>query len=379
MIVAHLADLHLGYRAYSRSGSGRGLRERDVASAFQAAVQEIIRMEPDLVLVAGDVFDGPEPSAGAVVSLARGLETLRSALPEMPVLMVAGARDTPRSWGDPGALAALDTMPNVEAATGTARSVRLREGAVHVLLLPHRSVLREPRAELDPDPSARWNLLLGYGRVSLGNQVDDPASGGAAGIVEAAADDWDYVAMGYEHGYREVAPDVVYAGSLERVGPEPWSEAFAEKGVVFRDLETGRARLHPVHGRPVVALAPIRWDPDRPERMNERIREVSQEVPGGLDGKIVRLLLEGVGPEELKLVDGDLLASLRARAFYLAVEIEDPEADRTRPGPPDTEELLRRVAGHLDDGGGEDGSLLNVARRFLAAGEPDPGPDRSSR
>jgi len=171
-----------------------------------------------------------------------------------------------------------------------------------------------------------------------------------------------------------VAPGVAYAGSLERVGPEPWSEAFAEKGVVFRELSSGRTRLHPVHGRPVVALAPIAWDPERPERMNERIREVSEEVPGGLEGKIVRLRLTGVGPDQLRAVDGELLASLRARAFYLAVEVEDPGAAEGADGPATgSGDLLDRVLRRVEGAGGDDGEpLREVARRFLH----DDGPSR---
>ena len=76
MIVAHLSDLHLGFRAYGRTERGVDVRERDVAVAFERAVQEIVRLAPRLVLVAGDVFDRPDPPAGAVVSLARGLEII---------------------------------------------------------------------------------------------------------------------------------------------------------------------------------------------------------------------------------------------------------------------------------------------------------------
>ena len=57
---------------------------------------------PDVVIVAGDVFDRPDPPAGALVVLSRGLELLRASLPDTPVLMVAGPRDTPRRPGDPG-------------------------------------------------------------------------------------------------------------------------------------------------------------------------------------------------------------------------------------------------------------------------------------
>ena len=73
--------------------------------AFQRAVQEIIRLKPDLIFLVGDIFDRPDPPPGALVALARGLEAFRSAIPATQIFMVAGARDTPRLRGDPGALA----------------------------------------------------------------------------------------------------------------------------------------------------------------------------------------------------------------------------------------------------------------------------------
>ena len=141
MIVAHLSDLHLGFRAYGRVERGANLRERDVAAAFERAVQELVRIAPDVVVVAGDVFDRPDPPAGAVVALARGLESLRSSLPEAPVLMVAGPRDTPRRPADPGALAVLDTFPNVEAATGLTRSILMERLDLHACLVPYRATV----------------------------------------------------------------------------------------------------------------------------------------------------------------------------------------------------------------------------------------------
>ena len=100
MIVAHLSDLHLGYTAYDRTERGRNVRERDVAEAFHRAVEELVRIRPDLVVVAGDVFDRPDPSPAALVALTRGLEALGAELPDTTVVMVAGARDTPRRRSD---------------------------------------------------------------------------------------------------------------------------------------------------------------------------------------------------------------------------------------------------------------------------------------
>jgi len=389
VIVAHLADLHLGHRAYGRSRRGRNLRERDVARAFRRSVQEILRLRPELILVAGDVFERPEPPATALVVLARALETLRSSLPDTQVLMVAGARDTPRSRSEPGALAALDTFSNVEAATGTARSVYLKGGEIHVLLLPHRAVLEEPRPELRPDPDARWNVLLAYGTVvEAGGDIGagrrdrtetedaevvprldrtdaataDDRVGEGPSPLEVRAGDWDYVALGHDHRFRVVAPRVVYAGSLERVGPEPWTEAHRPKGFVVTDLETGDVSHRQIAGRPVVALAPIRWDPERPERMNERIREVSEEIPGGIDGRIVRLRLEGMGPAEFQRLDPELLSSLRSRAVHLAVEVESAPPRTPRPEP------RAEVLGRLEAEGAEAEVLRQLAERLMDRG-----------
>ena len=67
MKIAHLADLHLGYRAYHRSTSrGVNQREADVADAVRRAVAQVAELRPDLVLIAGDVFHAVRPSNTAI-------------------------------------------------------------------------------------------------------------------------------------------------------------------------------------------------------------------------------------------------------------------------------------------------------------------------
>lgn len=310
MIVAHLSDLHLGFRAYGRVERGVDVRERDVAVAWERTVQEVVRLAPQVVVVAGDVFDRPDPPAGALVTLARGLELLRSSLPKTPVLMVAGPRDTPRRPGDPGALAVLDTFPNVEAAAGLPRSILLERLDLHASLVPYRATVRDPALMPEPDPRVRWNLLVLHGREA------GPEESGV--YVDPA--DWDYVALGGEHRRRIVSARVQYSGSLERVALDPWDEAADEKGFIIVDLERGETVFHPIPGRAVAALAPIRVAPGDPERLSRRVHEVMREVPGGITGKIVRLRLEGVDPEDLLCLQGDQLHGLRQMALHLAVE-----------------------------------------------------------
>jgi DNA repair exonuclease SbcCD nuclease subunit len=363
VIVAHLSDLHLGFRAYGRVERGVDVRERDVAAAWERAVQELVRLTPDVVVVAGDVFDRPDPPAGALVALSRGLELLRSSLPQAPVLMVAGPRDTPRRPGDPGALAVLDTFPNVEAAAGLPRSILLERLELHASLIPYRAAVREPTVLPEPDPRARWNLLVLHAREGATDERGlfvDPA-------------DWNYVALGGEHRRRQVLGNVQYSGSLERVSLDPWEEAADEKGFVTVDLERGETTFHAVPGRAVAALAPIRVAPGDPERLRRRVQEVTREVPGGIGGKIVRLRLEGVEPEDLLCLQGDQLHNLRQRALHLAVEAgHEPRVPAETWLPADGPALLREaLAAELSRDGVESEAALDLVRALVP--EPPQG------
>lgn len=347
MIVAHLSDLHLGHRAFDRTEDGQNLRELDIAAAFRRAVDRLLEVRPDVVVVSGDVFDRPDPPPGALVTLTRGLEALRAELPDTPVLMAAGARDTPRRPGDPGALAAMDAFPHVEAATATARSVLFRERSLHVLLLPHRALLRGPAPVMEPDPRARWNVLVAYARVPAQEGAGEPG-------VELDLDGWDYVALGSAHSHRVVTGRVAFAGALERVGPRPWAEALEEKGFLTVDLETGSPTFHAVQGRPVVALAPTRVPANNPDALRSRIVEVAREVPGGIDGKIVRIRLRGPAPGELVALQGGVLGELSRRALHLSVEVIEDRSASSEPVP----ELAGLVRTHLPPDASPEAGLL---------------------
>ena len=362
MRVAHLSDIHLGFRAYGRVERGADVRERDVARAFERAVREIIRLRPTVIVLAGDVFDRPNPPASAVVALARSLELLRASLPSTPVLMVAGPRDTPRRVADPGALAVLDAFPNVEAATGLMRSVVLERLDLHACLVSYRAATRVPPPLPEANPRTRWNLLVLHARPTERDELG----------VHVDLADWSYVALGGEHRRRSLGLGAAYPGSLERVELDPWDEAGDEKGFLLVDLERGEASFQPISGRAVAALAPIAVRGGDDEQVRRRVREVTREVPGGIDAKIVRLRLEGARARDVLALQGEQLGELRRRALHLAVEAAPG------PRPPaeawvsvDGPALLREaVAGELErDGLLEEGTPALLARLVPDAGE----------
>ncbi|TVP43822.1 MAG: hypothetical protein EA350_13085, partial [Gemmatimonadales bacterium] len=327
MRVAHLSDLHLGYRAFPRLERGGNLRERDLAAAFHQAIQEVARLAPDVVLLSGDLFHRADPPSTAFLTLTRGIRRFQELLPDVQIFAIAGESETPAAPGDPGPVAVLDAVPGVEAAAGAPRAVHLARLDAHVLLVPHRAVVRPPFPELRPDPGARWNLLLLRGHVAgepFEGEGAVPAAPAASPALLLDATGWDYVALGGSHQVRHWGGNVHGAGSLERVGPDPWREAAAEKGFLLADLERETVEFHPLPTRPVVDLAPIRAEADDPDAGTRRLRDLLEGFPGGVDGKLLRVRVRGDLLTPSEGVSAGLLAAVRRKVAHVEVSVESP-------------------------------------------------------
>jgi exonuclease SbcD len=292
-----------------------------MAAAFRSALQEAIRLRPELVLITGDVFDHPLPPTTAILTVQRGIRHLRAHLPRTQILVIAGERDTPRDPTNPGPVALLDSLPGVEAAAGAPRAVRHRNVGLHAFLLPYRASARPPAPVVRPDPSARWNVLLLRGdREGSGQPIEiDPEA-------------WSYVAIGGSHRVTEWTSNVHTAGALERPLAGPWGEATEERGFVSFDLSSGAMEFHPVPNRPVVDLAPVRVGDGSVEVGTRRLRELLQGVPAGIEGKILRVRLRGdvVTPDEG--VSQGLLDAVRRHAAHLEIQVESSQTSGLEEG-----------------------------------------------
>lgn len=91
--IAHLADLHLGYRQY-----GLIERENDIYDAFEEAVDRIIEEHAKIVIVSGDLFNSPRPPIRALYHVKRNLEKLKSR--GINVFCILGDHDMPRRAGE---------------------------------------------------------------------------------------------------------------------------------------------------------------------------------------------------------------------------------------------------------------------------------------
>ena len=95
MRVIHIADPHLGYRAYNRvNAAGLNAREADVFDAFRQAVSRTVEADPDLILIAGDLFHVVRPSNLTIQHTFREFASLRMRT-QAPVVIIGGNHDSP--------------------------------------------------------------------------------------------------------------------------------------------------------------------------------------------------------------------------------------------------------------------------------------------
>lgn len=338
MRVAHLSDLHLGY--------GSGQRAQDVVGAFKAAMASVAELEPDLVVVSGDVFDHSEVAAQPIVVFAQAVAELRSRLPEVAVAVAAGARDTPLDPERPGPLALLGEVASVRAACSSVLRFRILDGAANVVLAPHRAVADSRPLAVAPDPEAEWNVLVAHAAVA--------SESAHATVVPLAG--WDYVALGSNHVRTRVAERAHYAGSLERIGPDPWSEAAEDKGFMTFDAGSGKTAFRRVKARPAISLAPIDATGRGTATAARRLAEALAAVPGKIDGTLLRIPVKGLSPEGLAVLDREALEPVRRRATELrvaALRERPPKVPRTEtaPGLTDAQGLAVDAQGLTDEPG----------------------------
>jgi DNA repair protein SbcD/Mre11 len=352
--IAHLADLHLGYRAYHRvNARGGNMREADVADAFRQAVNRIIELRPDLVLVAGDVFHTVRPSNTAIADAFRQFSLLADRLPEVPIVMIAGNHDSPRSADTGNILNLFREIDGVRVVCDECRTVRLPEIDTSILCLPHVSLSTGEEVAMEPDPASKHNVLMLHGTIE-GEAADQKlryiSEYGGAVIPEGKIDpaSWDYVALGHYHLCEDLAPNMWYAGGLERTSANIWFER-EEKGFLVYGTRSGRAEFEPVQTRPMIDLPRIEARGLGAAELDETILTAVERIPDGLRGKIVRLVIHDVQRAVARELNHKRIREWKAEAVHFHLDARPPEVRRRTDGqaPVRRQTLQEQVASYL--------------------------------
>ena len=357
MKLAHLADLHLGFRQFDRqTAKGANQREVDVAEAFRRAVDDILEQQPDLIVIAGDLFHSVRPTNAAILYCFRQLHRLRTGLPNSPIVIIAGEHDTPRST-ETGSILRLYEALGVEIAVEEARRIVLPRLDCAVLAVPQQALARADRPALRPEPGGpTLNVLVTHGVYGgLGEERGTMEYGGAELTRELLAPEkWDYIALGHYHTAQSVATNAWYAGSLEYLPPNPWGQLQDEaaqraatkgrkerkgKGYLLVDLPGARVTFR--------AIEPARRHIDLPFIQGAGLN--AKEVDAGIaervnavkiDDQIVRLVVWDVERATARDLDHAAIRAYKARALNFQLDLRRPQAQRA--GDPGAEPGVRR-------------------------------------
>src|SRR5581483_9580824 len=319
MRLVHFSDIHLGFRQFQRvTPAGINQREADVARSFANAIDKTISLAPDLVLVAGDVFHTVRPTNPAILHAFSQFARLVRELPAAIIVIVAGNHDIPRS-SESTCILRLFRQLGIHVVDGSAAE----PGAVPAqrLRFPDRdlSVLAVPEIsgqhlDWSPDPGFTYNVLLTHaqaeGLYPSDQAPDDPGSLEVPkAVYESEA--WDYIALGHYHVYRRMGPNAYYSGALDYASSSFWSEVAEQrthklpgKGIIERDLASDRQTFHPLPVvREFIDLPAVDGRGLAAADLDAAIGAAVARIPGGIDGKVVRLVARNVPRHVVRELD----------------------------------------------------------------------------
>jgi DNA repair protein SbcD/Mre11 len=365
MRLVHLADLHLGFRAYNRiTSQGINRREADVFNAFREALERTIALQPDVVLIAGDVFHVPRPGNLAVVQTQRELVKFRQKC-NAEIIVIAGNHESVKSSDNRCILELLSLIPDISVVTHKPEAIVVGGDSlqdayrrIKVFCLPHNALGESNQVQIRPDPEFAYNLLMLHGTVDSDRINDYGGYDIPADLIEMP---WDYVACGHYHSFTHLGRNAYYAGAIERTSNDIWKEADEKKGFVEFNLETHTAQFHALNSpRQTIDLPAIDAMGKEAESINQLIAD--QAAQSDVTDKLVRQRIIGLPKSVQRQLDYQIIRSLQSKATHYLFDPRSPEASSRESQ--NNEQETRQ------------GSLLDQAREFLQTRDLPAGIDR---
>jgi exonuclease SbcD len=249
--------------------------------------------------------------------------------------MIAGNHDLPRA-SDGGCILRLFSSLGVHVVDNEPRRLTFEDRGLAILAVPDSP---GARPALIPDPAFQYNVLVLHGEVEgmlPPHVVAADRSGIAISREDLGISQWSYIALGHYHVYREIAPNAYYSGSLDYTSANAWGELTEErtsgirgKGFIERNLATGEHRFHALApSRPLIDLRSISARGMSVAELDAAVRDACEGCEGGIDEKIVRLVIRDVPRHIAREIDQKALREYRRRALHFHLDTRRPEIFR---------------------------------------------------
>ena len=331
MRIAAISDVHLGARQFTARVRGRNAREMDVEAAWRRVIRGVVRASPELVTIAGDVFDKARISNHAIQAWVWGIGTLLAET-DADIVVAHGNHDAGKTVS---VLTPVDIAEGMDSAEidrrlwicGEPEHIDLPHS--YVVVIPYTQGRTESTHALPVKGGDKPNILV------IHAPVDDPAlpvfyrQGRVP--VDMLAYHFNVVCAGDYH-----VPVVMrdggdclafYSGAVERVTTNLWTEP-GPYGWMLANTSTMQARHIEVRTRPCRDLV---CDVTTAADLHADLARL--EVA---DGEMVRLVARGLSRQEKEKIDWRLVREIKRRALHFALDLRLAEtqqlqlADRRR-------------------------------------------------
>lgn len=268
MKLMHLSDLHIGKRVNEFNMLED---QKDILNKMLKIADDI---QPDGILIAGDVYDKAMPSAEAVELFDEFLTGI--AQRSIPCFVLSGNHDSPERIAFGARIMTGQRIHMSKVFDGTVTPIILTDeiGEVNIYMLPFIKPAHVRRFYLeaavdsfedavkividntDIDDSKR-NVLVAHQFITSAGiepercESESVSVGGLDNIDASVFDSFDYVALGHLHGPQRIGRDTIrYAGSPLKYS---FSEAKHKKSITVIEFgEKGDVKIN------TIPLVPVR-------------------------------------------------------------------------------------------------------------------------
>jgi len=352
MKIVHLADLHLGYRAYYRlDPHGFNLREMDVLTAFREALRKIAEINPDLIIIAGDVFHKPRPSNLTIFQTIHRLAVFRSHC-KAPIVIISGNHECVKTMESGNVLNIIErVIPDTLLVDGDIKELEFKNLDTLVVGVPYNALGKLKDRKLIPDKQFKYNILSIHGSYDSIKCPELSQYGNEELLTAEMINqrDWDYIAMGHYHSFTELESNAYYSGSIERTSTNIWKEAKEDKGFIEYDLDKKECKFHTLESpRKVVDIKKIDATNLTAEDINLRLDQEVSKIPD-FSSKIVRITLENVDPVSLRGLDYKKIRQYKKQAVQFRLNIIKKDVNSTVTKTETTSRTRKGLLEYLED------------------------------
>lgn len=222
MKIIHTSDWHIGQNFY-------GYERYDEHNIVLDTIIDIcVAEKPDALLLSGDIFDVAQPPAQAQRLFAQKMMRLRSAMPELRIVVTAGNHDSASRIEAVDALwsaVGIDVIGVADVRSYSHNILEIKEKG-YIIAVPYinsrflpdeyfSSLLNEvDKLNTDALPVVMMAHMAVAGSNSSGHNSDGVIIGGVEAIeINTLGQGYDYLALGHIHKRQRVGQKGFYSGS----------------------------------------------------------------------------------------------------------------------------------------------------------------------